>query len=172
MKTAKDYTTLYHQIFTTKRIAKTFVVDSQYCAESGLDTIAPGLRVNILRYWIGFILAMYTTYTTILQQNLYAVEEQKWAMLIWSRTRLTKFGEKDIEGASFRLIWLMKDLEALGTPWESLTEHEKFVEVCATCRAIESLEDQPGGIPTHECKTQMALLIPKVFKALNLKVTK
>ena len=165
-----NYASLYHQLFTTKRLAKQFVRDPAYLAESELETIEPKHRVRAIRPTIGFILAMYTTYCAIRDQREYQTEDGKWTLLVFSRTRLTQFGEKTPDGAAGRLENLKRDLREMGTPWEGLPETERFVEVCATCYAIESYEMTPGGLPTAVCKAQLALLIPRIFGALKLEM--
>ena len=189
---------LYHQVFTTKRLAKQLAHDPDYLDASELYSIEPNQRVRAVRPAIGFVLAMHATYQTILRQERFGSprtdrmfsfmglrltqfgeklrqaqfrsEDDKWTLLIFSRTRLTQFGEKTIDGAAARLERLKQDLADMGRPRFSLTELEKFIEVCATCHAIESYELVPGGLPTAVSKAQLALLIPRVFKSLKLRM--
>lgn len=66
--------------------------------------------------------------------------DKKWALLIFSLTRLTAYGEKTIEGANQRLSALNTDLSRQRRSWEVLSLQQRFIEVSSTVEAIESYE--------------------------------
>jgi len=159
---------IYHQLITTKRLANRLSNDPEYMEEVGLGGFDHTMRLHVLRQVVGFIIAMYTHYCCIFRSGQIQDEDEKWAHLILSRTRLTVFGEKDINGATDRLRNWKLDLQSIGTSWDEQTVEEKFIGVCATCDAIESYEQMPSGTPTMVCKMQYDLLIPRVLSEMSL----
>lgn len=163
---------IYLQLFVTKRLVKVLTSDTEFVYESGLDTLEPSDRAiseKALRQAIGFLLSMYETYQTINKEFQFTSEDEKWISFIFSRTRMTKFGEKTIDGTTIRFNSLIEDLETLGRPWENLSDVERFAAICATCYSIESYEmSPPGGHSLELCLFQFDLLIPRIFNDLKI----
>lgn len=124
---------------------------------------APRRTHATLRFLIGFVLAMYSTLQRICSRYSDTPPDEKWALLILSRTRLTAYGGDTIEGARERLRVLKTDIGFQGRSWEGLSGQERFIEVCSTVQAIESYEYASGALPTALCKIIMAQLVPQVF---------